>query len=147
MFGGVLNSIHHHFRDHREIDFLDGLHSLKKHCTTTVHESKEENRFNVKGHELLENFVSNKNIPIPIKRLIRENLHDFGGKPAAASDNLEKLIGKSEAGGEKDKTTSDRGVSEDMFTSEWEEEQRLERFRVKTVNVIGLGVVKEEGQQ
>ncbi|KAL8505047.1 hypothetical protein ACS0TY_016305 [Phlomoides rotata] len=77
---------------------------------------------------------------VPIERVVRETLHHFHG-----SDHhmlLEKIARKmNKLGGEEDGGVGigERGVDGDLL-----QEDKLERFKVKTVNAIGAGVVREE---
>ncbi|KAI3447493.1 hypothetical protein Pfo_004158, partial [Paulownia fortunei] len=164
--GEVLDSIPSEFQQpsrllhayDTEINFRDGLENLQENWTTTD-ESEEENRFvndedddplqilrrfleelDVEGHEMFKKLVSRVEKDVPIERLLRETLHDFRGRPA--SDRLEKVLTKLSRGGGIGYTSTQRGANGDISKLK----HKLERFKVKAVNVIGSGVVKEEQQ-
>lgn len=136
---------------------FDGQDNLQENWTK-IYESEEENRctnddeddsrqilkgflkeLDVKGHEMFEKLVSRVEKRVPIERGLRETLHDFKGKHG--SDKLEKIRRKLNTGsGGEGFMSTERGVDGDIS------QDKLERFKVKTVNVIGSGVVKEEGK-
>lgn len=89
-----------------------------------------------KGKELFKKFVSNIDTEIPLGRFAREAIGE-----SRASDFLgqimQKVGKKMKAQNNEDFVYTDRGASIDKELSE-----KLERFKVKTVNIGG--VVKEE---
>ncbi|KAK4419337.1 hypothetical protein Salat_2346600 [Sesamum alatum] len=98
-----------------------------------------------KGREMFQKLVSRVEKDVPIERIFRETLHDLRGMPV--SDVFEKFLGKLNSKAAKDRTaTADRDVVVGGFSMSEEEESqhKLDRFKVKTVNVVGVGVVKEE---
>lgn len=131
-----------------EVDLRgDELHFHQEDCTT-MHKPDQElvnnddddtlqmlrgfvEEFGVKGQGMMEKFVC---------RVVEEKekiIHDIRGRPA--------LVGKSKnSGGDKDYSTiTERGVDVNIIS---EEGYKLERFKVKSVNLIGSGVVKQEEQ-
>lgn len=102
----------------------DHMHILKELLKEVDH----------KGHEMCKKLVSS--------RLVRKRVHDLCGKPG--SDMLEKIARKLNNGDENEDELGvfERGVGGDIL-----EEVRVDRFKVKTMNTIGVGVVKEEVQE
>ncbi|KAI3738166.1 hypothetical protein L2E82_28186 [Cichorium intybus] len=107
---------------------------VNDHIIGALRECLEE--IDIKGREFLKNIVSNKDVEIPLGKLAREAIGE-----SRAKDLLEKIakkVGKKmKAGKHDDFVVAERGVSIDE-----ELNQKLERFKVKTVNIGG--VVKED---
>lgn len=115
-------------------------------------ESKEEEddefleRFmkelDLKGHEMVKKLISKVERNVPFEEELRDTWHHLKGKPA--SRMLEKIARKvgREREGDSRVMMRERGLD-----SELEGEMKNERFKVKTVNGIGSGVVKEEGRE
>ncbi|PIN13848.1 hypothetical protein CDL12_13523 [Handroanthus impetiginosus] len=90
-----------------------------------------------RGFEKFKKLISKVENKVPIERLLKESLHDFKGRHV--SEVFEKLVGKLNSG-----EVRDRDVNGGVFTAAEGEELRVERFKVKTVNVVGVGDDKEE---
>lgn len=97
-----------------------------------------------KGSEMFKKLVSRVEKDVPIERIFSETLHDLREMPV--SHVFEKFLGKLNSRAAKDQTTTERDVVIRGFPMSEEEESqhKLERFKVKTVNIVGVGVVKEE---
>ncbi|KAL1541360.1 hypothetical protein AAHA92_25593 [Salvia divinorum] len=91
----------------------------------------------VEGHEMVKEFVSKVEEIVPFEQMFRETWRHFRGKPA--SHKLENIARKLGGEREGDFVMRERGLDLEG------EELRNERFKVKTMNVAGSGVV-EEGQ-
>lgn len=125
-----------------EVDLRgDELHFHQEDCTT-MHKPDQElvnnddddtlqmlrgfvEEFGVKGQGMMEKFVC---------RVVEEKekiIHDIRGKS------------KNSRGDKDYSTITERGVDVNIIS---EEGYKLERFKVKSVNLIGSGVVKEEEQ-
>lgn len=89
----------------------------------------------VEGHEMIKNFVSKVEENVPFEQVFREMWHHFRGKPA--SHMLEKIARKIGREREKGFAMRERGI-------DLEGELKNERFKVKTMNTPGTGVVKED---
>ncbi|PIN13849.1 hypothetical protein CDL12_13521 [Handroanthus impetiginosus] len=89
------------------------------------------------GFEKFNKLISKVENKVRTERLSREILHDFKRRPV--SKVFEKLVGKLNSG-----EVRDRDVNGGVFPAAEGEELRGERFKVKMVNVVGVGDVKEE---
>lgn len=80
-----------------------------------------------------------------IERAMRKGLHDLIRGRLSCSEVLEMLLEKlnSEAGRDDGSGVEQRNINGD-HSSISELKHKLQRFKVKTVNVAGVGVVKEE---
>ncbi|KAI3512185.1 hypothetical protein L1887_19434 [Cichorium endivia] len=110
---------------------------VNDHIIGALRECLEE--IDIKGREFFKNIVSNKDVEIPLGKLAREAIGE-----SRAKDLLEKIakkVGKKMKAGNHhdDFVLAERGVSIDE-----ELNQKLERFKVKTVNIGG--VVKEDNK-
>lgn len=110
-----------------------------------MHEEDDEflERFmkelDVKGHEMVKKLISKVERNVPFEQELRDTWHHLRGNPA--SRMLEKLARK--VGREREGECvmmRERGLDLEL-------ELKNERFKIKTVNTIGSGVVKEEGKE
>ncbi|KAG6416527.1 hypothetical protein SASPL_123959 [Salvia splendens] len=89
----------------------------------------------VEGHEMVREFVSKVEENVPFEQMFREAWHHFRGKPASHKlENIARKLGREREG---DLVMKERGLDLEG------EELKNERFKVKTMNVTGSGVVEE----
>ncbi|PWA55993.1 hypothetical protein CTI12_AA424910 [Artemisia annua] len=120
-------------QDDRYLEDENEQNELHDHITGALKECLEE--IDIKGKELFKKYVSNSDVDIPLGRLVREAIGDTPAKHL-----LEKIMikvgNKIKAQTDEDFVTTKREASVDDELS-----QKLERFKVKTVNIGGI--VKE----
>ncbi|CAA2973942.1 Hypothetical predicted protein [Olea europaea subsp. europaea] len=85
-----------------------------------------------KSHEMLKKLFTKVEKDVPFKRLFRETLQDFRGRPV--SDMFEKFLSKLNSDPMNDPSRRDRGLDGDSDKLK----HRLERFKVKTINIGGI---------
>ncbi|KAL6585454.1 hypothetical protein OROMI_002098 [Orobanche minor] len=97
---------------------------------------------NLEGREMFEKLISDVGNNTTIDRLLTKTLRGCRGK--RRSHMLENLLSKIKNRGAKNyKVFTERGLDGDSISPI---ELKIERFKVKTVNIKGSGVVKEEGE-
>ncbi|CAI9267952.1 unnamed protein product [Lactuca saligna] len=113
-------------------DESDEVHD---HIIGALRESLEE--FDIKAKDFFKKIVSNGDLEIPLGRLAREAIGESQAKHLL--EKITKKVGKKmKARNHDDFVVGERGASIDE-----ELNQKLERFKVKTVN-IGGDAVKED---
>ncbi|CAA2973941.1 Hypothetical predicted protein [Olea europaea subsp. europaea] len=89
-----------------------------------------------KGHGIFNKLFTKFEKDVPFERLSRETLEDFRGRPV--SGMFAKFLSKLNSDPVNDTSSRDRGLEGNST----ELKQKLERFKIKTINVGGI--VKEE---
>ncbi|KAI3677205.1 hypothetical protein L1987_86828 [Smallanthus sonchifolius] len=121
-------------QDDTRLEEENAQNEVDGHIIGAFMECLEE--IDIKGKELFKKIVSNGHVEIPLGRLAREAIGD-----SRAKDFLGKMVtkvsNKMKAQKDEDFVVAKRDVSIDDELS-----QKLERFKVKTVNIGG--VVKED---
>nr|GFD32043.1 reverse transcriptase domain, ribonuclease H-like domain protein [Tanacetum cinerariifolium] len=114
-------------------DHEDEQNELHDHIIGALKECLEE--IDIKGKELFKKYVSNADVEISLGRLAREAIGDTRAKHLLEKITT-KVGNKIQAQNEEDFVVTERGAGIDDELS-----LKLERFKVKTVNIGG--VVKE----
>ncbi|KAJ0949795.1 hypothetical protein HanRHA438_Chr01g0042481 [Helianthus annuus] len=109
---------------------------MDDHIIGALKECLEE--IDIKAKELFDKIVSNGYAEIPLGRVAREAIGESGAKDLLGKI-VTKVSNKMKAQKDEDFVVAERGVSMDDELS-----QKLERFKVKTVNIGG--VVKEDNK-
>ncbi|KAL8509371.1 hypothetical protein ACS0TY_016541 [Phlomoides rotata] len=79
-----------------------------------------------------------------VEKDVSKRVHDLSGK--SGSDILEKIVRKLNKGDKDDQEEGDFIIRERGACGGILQEIKVGRFKVKTMNTVGVGVVKEEGK-
>lgn len=91
-----------------------------------------------KGHGMIKKLISKVENNIPLEEEFRDAWHHLGGNRASRMlETIARKVGREREG---EFVRRERGI-------DLERELKNERFKMKTVNIAGSGVVKEEGRQ
>lgn len=133
------NSFYYQFPERPQENWWRSYESEEESISTNEDDDVLERflkELDVKGHQMINKLVSKLENNVPFEQVFRETCHHFRGK--SASHILEKIGRKVER--KRGFERRERGLDGDIL----EGELKNERFKVKTMNVIGSGVVKEE---